>query len=1081
MANKYSYRGTKIVGQSTAARVFKNSGISNAGKGQTYLNTAWGNVYSCVKSGKASVATWKYVRTDIVKKPTVAVSNLGAPVRQSGFVMKADWKTPAAMVNNKSGSRATALDIIWSIGIPGSDPNRVIKTDNERATTSSINLNSFVVGKKTYNRTSFYPFAGKPKLDYVTCRVVSRNEKGAGRSTQNTRWFGYPRTPTISDFTFNAESGELSCTIETNAGTDYNERYDTVYNMSVYYSNTEITSQISAGSTTSTSFTLTFDDSAYAARDYGDYAKVTVTAYARGFRGDSPIARKDFYIAYPSKATINSVDVSGKSSSDKCTVFISTNSTKEHPVDSVKLEYLANCDYPSEERIPGGADWQQTDIIDDAQCSAMALPVSDLIPEPGKYSWIRLKTFHANETVLHRYSDPVRVRQLETPVASAVDDKIQIVSALPGEDGKSAVIHIVWNDGTIESTGTELSWATEEDAWKSTKDPDDYTFEWSDGAETIEGVEWPDSATITIKGLSEGEKYYVKARRFSAGDQTTYSEYSNQVTVITSERPESVIATADRYVPRGSGLNVYWTFSANGLQTNWQIVKNDKTVIVEGEGAIGSTQISAERLESVADNGLLTFTVQVSTGSGFVVSEEKTVTLIDQPTLSVSTSEMMVRQPYEFVAIASVPSDLIVVVTSQGASGQFPDGVKRQTEGDTIYSDVISPEWIAGYARTTDVKYKDKRYFTKSGDVYELVVPESDAGQIDPTINPAAEGWYEEIDSISATVTLPPQLDFWDLGSYSVSVIAVDRQTRLKSSESVASFSVLWDHQAPTPETRETYTLSEDAVVYDSKNYYEYNSEEQTYTAVITDGSENPSEEGWYEVTATEYVILTPMNYVDEGGFHHQAVQIELLPPPNSNDTDVYDIYRMTPDGVQLIGQSFPLSQITVDEYAPFGEDMTNSYRIAVRTADGDVAFTDFPYVLQGTGLRLDWAEGSVEYPYGVSIGDSYTKDVDIRQHLNGSVGGYWNQGTKRKGTLNTDLIKIIQSADIERTRRLARYAGAVYVRTKEGTAFEADVQVTDLSLKNQAIMSVAIDANEIDTTEEFMLPTPFRLGSEGE
>ena len=131
-------------------------------------------------------------------------------------------------------------------------------------------------------------------------------------------------------------------------------------------------------------------------------------------------------------------------------------------------------------------------------------------------------------------------------------------------------------------------------------------------------------------------------------------------------------------------------------------------------------------------------------------------------------------------------------------------------------------------------------------------------------------------------------------------------------------------------------------------------------------------------------------------------------------------------------------------------------------------------------GIRLDWSGGYIEYPYSVSIGDSYQKDVDIRHHMDGSINGYWNQGVKRKGSLNTDAIKILQQEDIDLTRQLARYTGAVFVRTREGTAFEADVQITDLSTKNIAVMSIAIDATEIELTDEFMLPTPFKL-DEGE
>ena len=1088
---RYSYRGTKITGTSTAGKVFKKSGIKKASKGQTYFNKSTGHVYKCTAGGKASEAKWKYLRTDIAKKPTVAVASLSAPVRESGSRrMRATWKTPAAMVDKKKGNRATDLVINWYLGIAGKDPKKVVKTTNEKATESVINLDNLKIGKKTYKRSEFYPYQGKPKLSYVTVEVASKNSKGTGAKAKSTRNFSAPRTPTISDFTFDTETGETSCTITTDAGTDYKERYDTRYQMTVYYSETEETTVVYDSSTTETSYTLTFDDTDYASRSYEDFARINVKAWARGYNGDSAVVEKTFYVSYPAKATIENIEISDKTSSGKCTVYVDTHHTEEHPVDRIKLEYLANSEYSTAESIPSTAGWESTDIIDDAQCTALAIPVPDLIPERGNYTWVRLKTYHANETVLYRYSEYRRVEVLETPAATATDDRIVIMSATAGSDGKSAAVSLAWDDGALPSTGTELSWDEEEDAWKSTKEPKNYEFTWEDKDAqgdpipvTYDGITYPHSAVITIKDLDEGEKYFIKARRYNEDDETTYSEYSNTATAVTSERPETVGAVADRYVPRGSGLNVYWTFSGNGLQTEWQIVQDDiwyelstdievsdgkvyyeyqsgeyivvtpvgnenpseegwyekfgNTVLARGTGSLGSTQISADRLEAFAVNGSITFTVQVSTGSGYVISDQKIVTIIDKPEISIVDSSLVSNQLQTNDLSVTLESnkvcDIKLIVTSQGASGQFPQGILRQTAGDTIHSGLYTPEWI------------------------------------------------EEQDGFSTVIDLPTALDFWDNGAYTLAVTAIDRQTGLVSDSVSLNFTVAWAHQAPSIEPTEVYTLSEDTEVSDDKNYYTYDSETQTYTVVEPEGTEDPSEEGWYEVTVTRYVTLTPIDETDDNGFHHQAVQINLTPPPGAAADDVYDIYRLTGDGAQLIGQSFPQTYVATDEYAPFGDDLTNHYRIAVRTADGDISFSDIEYVLDGDGIRLDWAEGFIEYPYGIDIGDSYKKDVDVRKHLDGSIGAYWNQGVERNGSLNTDAIKILQQDDIDLTRQVARYTGPVFVRTREGTAFEADVQISNLNTKNIAVMSIAIDATEVDLTEEFMLPTPFQMVDEPE
>ena len=53
--------------------------------------------------------------------------------------------------------------------------------------------------------------------------------------------------------------------------------------------------------------------------------------------------------------------------------------------------------------------------------------------------------------------------------------------------------------------------------------------------------------------------------------------------------------------------------------------------------------------------------------------------------------------------------------------------------------------------------------------------------------------------------------------------------------------------------------------------------------------------------------------------------------------------------------------------------------------------------------------------------------------------------------------------------------------RTPEGTAYEADVQVSDMSGTNNKIMAIAIDATEVSVTDEFLLPTPYRMEEEGD
>ena len=920
----------------------------------------------------------------ITKKPKLGVANLAAPSRTTPHTMTATWTVPANLTSSKKNNRAEHEEVTWMLNLSDGSVKSVVQTGAADMATSEINLDSLNIGGVEYNRTSFSPGPNgdKPQLKSVSVKVTPTNRKGRGPdSTVVTKSWQIPRMPTIDEITFDNGTGRASTTIRTDAGEDDYERYDTKYEVAITDSRTGKTVNSSDSASTSTEINnIGYNFGSYQSLGFDDYIQMTVKARARGYAGDSATATRNFYVGYPAQISITGVSFSSKAETGKCTISIKTNSTDQHHVDQVRLEYAADVSYETAAEIPNEA-WTSTDIVDDADCTALATSVGNLLPSRGKHTYIRVKSYHLNENVLYRHSEAVMLKELETPAAAAADISIKVLSVEPGIGGESAVVTLGWNaDGADDYTGTELSWSDEEDTWKSTEEPKTHEFTWSDGPKTVDGVTYQDSAEITIKGLSEGTTYFIKARRYLDTDTTTYSAYSNTETIITTETPETIVAVCDRYVVSNGSLPLRWTLSGNGMQTKWQVVSSDGKIIADGEGSIGATQISADRLATFASNGTVTFTVQASTGSGWVSSEQHKVTIMQPPTLSISRSNTVTAQPVTFSATASSLCDLIVILTSKGAVGQFPQGVLRQTAGDTIHSDVYKPTWTA------------------SGN------------------------------NFTATITLPGGLDLWDLGHYTLSVVAVDRTTGLRSTERTIDFSVAWALPAVSPEDATT---------------------------------------------------LTVQDTVDEDGTRTRAVEITLTAPSGSASTDVYDIYRMDGDEVRLIGEGFPLEFTTVDEYAPFGTDVDLFYRIVLRTADGDVEFDDVEYEFPCDSLRFDWNGGSLELPYNLAIGDKYAKDSDIRQHLDGSSDAYWNPNITRTASLKTDVVPLYQDMEIEAVRKLARYPGAVFVRTPNGCAYEANVEVTDMSSSNKKIVAVSFDATQVGLTREFMLPIPFELEEE--
>ena len=1090
----------------------------------------------------------------VTKKPHIAVSKLTLKREKQNSAlthkMKATWTVPKALVNSKSHARATNLRIKWRLDIENmskkKDPYDVKKDHNESHTSSEINLNDFSADnkKKKITRESFYPFTDK-LLKGVAVSVQPYNSQGdcTKKAASATHEFKKPNAPTVSNISFNTETGVLSTTITQAADGKHKERWNTAYHWYVERytaankKKLKTITDVSGGIKHSdTSYSPKHDASGYQGMGYDDYIHMVVNARSRGYAGASTKTTKEYYLSYPAKVEITSVSVPNKTSDEKCNVYIKVGSTDQHPVDQVKLEYLANVEYATEAAIPADASWTVTDIVDNKNCSALSVPVADIMPTRGNHTWVRVMSWHANEAILYRYSNCVEVKDLYEKAPTATDDKIKILSATAKEDGESIAVHLGWNaNGLDDSTGTELTWSDEDDSWESTEPPSEFNFEWSDGRYPPTGtIQYHDSALITIKNLEKDKKYYIRARRYLEGDSgTTYSKY-DKTFCMTGETPESVVASASRWISKGSPLPVSWTYSGYASQKEWKIVSTDwnqyvltrdaavvtgkqyytrsgagtaaspyvynlvanpktasiasyyeqsKTngnIIENGESNVGYAQISAEKLEAYAQDGVLSYTVQVSTGGGFVVSEPHTVTIVENPVISAVVPATLTVQPLTFSVTCTEMANLIVLVTSQGVSGQTPAGSVIQANGDTVYSDEITPVWVPTHAvmsLTSDVAIDASKTYYVTDDNGTTIV-DGVAYEVVGTPDVSDIGTYYEMsdavdnDTFTANVQLPTGLSFADTATYAVSVTAHDTDTDLKSNTVENDVVVNWAHQAPNPDDFVTLTpidevddegnrtravrieltppddchkLTADTEVVEGKTYYTRTgagTEESPYvfTAVEPESGDNPSSEGWYELT-----------------------------------DDVYDIYRMDVGNPSLIGRDFPLEHTVVDQYAPFG-DGDLYYRFAIRTPDGDADFADISYVAPCENMRIDWGGGQLELPYGVSYGDSYTKDVMIRQHLDGSSDGYWNLNVDRKSSLRSDIIKIMQPQDVERARALARYAGPAFVRLPDGTAYEASVQVTDLSKKNDAVVSIAIDANEVGLTQEFMLPVPDTL-----
>ncbi len=273
----------------------------------------------------------------------------------------------------------------------------------------------------------------------------------------------------------------------------------------------------------------------------------------------------------------------------------------------------------------------------------------------------------------------------------------------------------------------------------------------------------------------------------------------------------------------------------------------------------------------------------------------------------------------------------------------------------------------------------------------------------------------------SASVDLPAGCDLIDGGSYTISLRLVNDSTGLSSAALSSAFVVAWAHQAPEPPDGVTVAPA---------------------TVETADG--------------------------DGGTRLARQCSVALAKPEGWADTDVYDVYRQTVSGYDLIGRSLPGDASFVDEYPAFG-DM--SYRICARTADGDLMWRDYEYSLPAERLRFDWGGGEyAEMEWGLSFNYSYSKDFESRTHLDGSVGGGWNPAVKESGGFSGTLIEGRDDREMAALLEMAAYPGAVFCRTPDGRAFCCDVEVSQADNPWDLTQALSFSVEGIDLTDEFRL-----------
>ena len=270
--------------------------------------------------------------------------------------------------------------------------------------------------------------------------------------------------------------------------------------------------------------------------------------------------------------------------------------------------------------------------------------------------------------------------------------------------------------------------------------------------------------------------------------------------------------------------------------------------------------------------------------------------------------------------------------------------------------------------------------------------------------------WTSQIEAGSYSIE---NISLADNARYRIQVECTDPDTLLTAEPKYIDFEVHWEHQAVAP-AKSTVTINEDGTA-----------------------------------------ILIPIK------------------PEGALDTDVCDIYRTTADGRYLCRPNVTWGTKILDLLPTFGETIENSYCFCTRTTEGDEAWSEIPYELEGSGIIINYGNEVLKLPWNVSIDDSRSKQGELRSHLGGTKTYYGQPFIDRSQSLNTEVVKIDDEELVERLYELSRYTELCYDRTSNCLGYPAIVDVSISREYNNQIVSVSLSAKEADADDEFLGRTP--------
>ena len=616
----------------------------------------------------------------------------------------------------------------------------------------------------------------------------------------------------------------------------------------------------------------------------------------------------------------------------------------------------------------------------------------------------------------------------------------------------TGTVRVTWNCNWTEAQATEISWADHEDAWMSTEQPSNYIVS------NVFASAW------NISGLEVGKDWYVRVRLLAGtSEDSTASPWSDIIKVSLSSAPNIPSLTLSQASVAQDGT----------VTASWAYASTDGTpqALAELCEVTDPTQMGAEYVLT-QDTTVQIKDYYVRSGSG--TAQDPYVWTVKNLIDYTATTDSTVTAGKNYYkrtgsGTASDPYAYTLVTNPTGnpsAKGWY------ETDGTST----ADPSGLGLYelnhrliARTTTAQHIDVKVSGtgwQTGQTYYLSVRNtSRSGQTTDWSDPVPIAVAEPLTAVLAsspfvTMTIDGEtvtaLDDMPL-TLTVTGAGATGTTRVAIERAESYYLERPDETSVTGHVDETIALysqlGEDQISIENEDLIGTLDDGAPYRLIATveDGlGQSDTLKVDFEVHWQDQALIPTANVtIDQTDL---VAFIEPIAPEDAQPDDKVDIYRLSVDRPELIVAGADFGTVYVDPYPTLGEYC--GYRIVYRTANGDyitedntLAWTDYKSpeidMINTKYNVIDFGGQQLRVMFDIKLDSSWTKDFQETKYLGGSITGDWTAGVSRSGSVAGSIISS-DTDTIQTLRRLADYSGICHVRTREGSSYSADVQVSE-------------------------------------